>query len=138
MALQDRVAGFVRGRLEGGQAAGLACDEVERRHARRELRLVRRELGAHAVGRRHAPRAVEPAGARLAEEGVVMLVLSRQDVESLLDLDRLVDALADAFVDLSAGQASMPQRIAAFSGHGLLGVMPAYLPSADLLETKLV
>ena len=32
----------------------------------------------------------------------------------------------------------MPQRVAAFSGHGLLGVMPAYLPSADLLETKLV
>jgi ornithine cyclodeaminase len=32
----------------------------------------------------------------------------------------------------------MPQRIAAFSGHGLLGVMPAYLPSANFLETKLV
>jgi ornithine cyclodeaminase len=32
----------------------------------------------------------------------------------------------------------MPSRIAAFSGHGLLGVMPAYLPSANLLETKLV
>jgi ornithine cyclodeaminase/alanine dehydrogenase-like protein (mu-crystallin family) len=67
-----------------------------------------------------------------------MLVLARAEVEALLDLDELVDALADAFVDLSAGRASMPQRIAAFSGHGLLGVMPAYLPSADLLETKLV
>jgi alanine dehydrogenase len=67
-----------------------------------------------------------------------MLVLSRQDVEGLLDLDALVDALAEAFVDLSGGRASMPQRIAAFSGHGLLGVMPAYLPSANLLETKLV
>jgi ornithine cyclodeaminase len=55
-----------------------------------------------------------------------------------LDLDALVDALAQAFVDLSAGRASMPPRIAAFSGHGLLGVMPAYLPSANLLETKLV
>jgi ornithine cyclodeaminase len=67
-----------------------------------------------------------------------MLVLSRADVEALLDLDQLVDALADAFVDLSGGRASMPQRIAAFSGHGLLGAMPAYLPSANLLETKLV
>ena len=67
-----------------------------------------------------------------------MLVLSRNDVEALLDLDALVDALADAFVDLSGGRASMPQRVAAFSGHGLLGVMPAYLPSANLLETKLV
>ena len=65
-------------------------------------------------------------------------VLSRADVEALLDLDALVDALADAFVDLSGGRASMPQRVAALSGHGLLGVMPAYLTSANVLETKLV
>ena len=51
-----------------------------------------------------------------------MLVLTRDDVETLLDLDALVDALADAFVDLSEGRASMPQRVAAFSGHGLLGI----------------
>ena len=67
-----------------------------------------------------------------------MLVLARHEVETLLDLDALVDALAEAFVDLSEGRASMPQRVAAFSGHGLLGVMPAYLPSANVLETKLV
>jgi alanine dehydrogenase len=67
-----------------------------------------------------------------------LLVLTRDDVVALLDLDALVDALAGAFTDLSAGRASMPPRIAAFSGHGLLGVMPAYLPSANLLETKLV
>ena len=67
-----------------------------------------------------------------------MLVLTRVEVEALLDLDELVDALADAFVDLSEGRASMPQRVAAFSGHGLLGTMPAYLPSAGILETKLV
>ena len=67
-----------------------------------------------------------------------MLVLSRAEVETLLDLEALVDALAEAFVDLTEGRASMPQRVAAFSGHGLLGVMPAYLPSANMLETKLV
>jgi ornithine cyclodeaminase/alanine dehydrogenase-like protein (mu-crystallin family) len=67
-----------------------------------------------------------------------MLVLTREEVEQLLDLDAMVDALADAFVDLSEGRASMPQRVAAFSGHGLLGTMPAYLPSARILETKLV
>jgi alanine dehydrogenase len=67
-----------------------------------------------------------------------MLVLSRADVEALLDLDELVGALAEAFVDLSEGRASMPQRVAALSSHGLLGVMPAYLPSQDVLETKLV
>jgi len=67
-----------------------------------------------------------------------MLVLSQAEVERLLDLDALVDALAEAFVDLSSGRASMPPRVAAFSDHGFLGVMPAYLPSADILETKLV
>ena len=67
-----------------------------------------------------------------------MLVLSQEEIAGLLDLDALVDALADAFVDLSSGRASMPQRVAAFSDEGMLGVMPAYLPSSDVLETKLV
>ena len=67
-----------------------------------------------------------------------MKILSAADVEALLDLDALVDALGDAFVDLSSGRASMPQRVAALSGDGLLGVMPAYLSTADVLETKLV
>jgi alanine dehydrogenase len=67
-----------------------------------------------------------------------VLVLNAREVEELLDLDALVDALADGFVDVSSGAASMPPRIAAFSGSGLLGVMPAYLPSSDILETKLV
>ena len=62
-----------------------------------------------------------------------MLVLTRTDVEQLLDLDELVDALARAHADLSAGLASMPARIAAFAGDaGLLGAMPGYLPSAGL------
>jgi alanine dehydrogenase len=54
-------------------------------------------------------------------------------VEELLDLDALVDALADAHRELSDGKASMPPRIAAFAERsGLLGAMPAYLPSAGL------
>src|SRR5579884_3339703 len=61
-----------------------------------------------------------------------MLFLSRADVESLLDLDELIDALARAHVELSAGSVSMPARIAAFTPDGLLGTMPAYLPSAGL------
>src|SRR6202165_109927 len=69
-----------------------------------------------------------------------MLVLSRTDVVSLLDLDRLVDAVAAAMVDLSAGQASMPQRVAASVGHrnALLAGIPAFLPSTGALTTKLV
>ncbi len=63
-----------------------------------------------------------------------MLVLTRSQVEELLDLDALVEAVAAAQVDLSAGVASMPTRIAALvpEHEGLLGVMPAYLPSAGL------
>ncbi|CAN5359370.1 alanine dehydrogenase [soil metagenome] len=63
-----------------------------------------------------------------------MIFLSQEEVRDLLDLDKLVDALAAAHKDLSAGLASMPPRIAAMvpEQEGLLGVMPAYLPSAGL------
>jgi ornithine cyclodeaminase len=62
-----------------------------------------------------------------------VIVLSQEEVRELLDLDELVDALAAAHAELSAGEASMPPRIAAFAQNdGLLGVMPAYLPSAGL------
>ncbi|MDE3026009.1 MAG: ornithine cyclodeaminase family protein, partial [Acidobacteriota bacterium] len=61
-----------------------------------------------------------------------MLVLTRAEVEELLDLDALVEALAKAHAELSAGSASMPPRIAALAERGLLGAMPAYLPSAGL------
>jgi ornithine cyclodeaminase/alanine dehydrogenase-like protein (mu-crystallin family) len=69
-----------------------------------------------------------------------MLVLSRSDVESLVDLDQLVDAVASAMADLSAGQASMPPRVAAEvpARRGILAAMPAFLPSGKALTTKLV
>lgn len=69
-----------------------------------------------------------------------MLVLSRKDIEALLDLDALVDAVAAAMADLSAGRASMPSRIAAMVSErdALLAAMPAYLPSTGALATKLV
>ena len=74
------------------------------------------------------------------EEGRSVLVLSRQEVEGLLDPDRLVDALAQAMVDLSAGRCSMPSRIAAAvpQRDGMLAAMSAYLPSSQALATKLV
>jgi len=62
-----------------------------------------------------------------------VILLSEAEVQELLDLDALVDALADAHCELSDGKASMPPRIAAFAErNGLLGAMPAYLPSAGL------
>jgi ornithine cyclodeaminase/alanine dehydrogenase-like protein (mu-crystallin family) len=61
-----------------------------------------------------------------------MLVLTRAEVEELLDLDALEDALGRAHAELAVGAVSMPPRIAAFTPDGLLGAMPAYIPSAGL------
>lgn len=69
-----------------------------------------------------------------------MLILSTADVEALLDPDRLVDVVERAMTDLSAGTVSMPTRVAArVAGRdAMLAAMPAFLPSADALVTKLV
>ncbi|MCW3066337.1 MAG: ornithine cyclodeaminase [Solirubrobacterales bacterium] len=69
-----------------------------------------------------------------------MLLLGRAEVRELLDLDELIDALAVAMADLSAGRASVPARIAAFveERDGLLGAMPAYVPAIGVLASKLV
>jgi alanine dehydrogenase len=66
-----------------------------------------------------------------------VLVLSQDDVRRLLDLDELIDALAAAFAEVSAGRVSVPPRVAAFvPEQGLLAAMPGY--AAGVLETKLV
>ena len=39
-----------------------------------------------------------------------VLLLNRREVERLLDLDRLIEALGPAMADLSAGRVSMPPR----------------------------
>jgi alanine dehydrogenase len=67
--------------------------------------------------------------------GVLMaevLVLSEAEVAALLDVDELLDALADAFRGLSAGRASVPPRIAARAEQGILGAMPVHLPGVAL------
>ena len=65
-----------------------------------------------------------------------MLVLSRPDVERLLDVDVLLERLERAFVELSAGRASVPPRVAAFAPAGLLAAMPGYVDG--VLAAKLV
>lgn len=72
-----------------------------------------------------------------------MLFLDRNEVESLLDPDQLIDSLAEAMIDLSAGRVSMPARnvvqVAPKGGpRGLFAAMPAYLDSSKTLATKLV
>lgn len=69
-----------------------------------------------------------------------MLVLSRSQIEALLEIDALIDALATAMADLSAGRAAAPERVAALvpEQDGLLAAMPGYLPAGPVLMTKLV
>ena len=69
-----------------------------------------------------------------------MLLLSRNEVEGLIDLDALVDALAGGMVDLSNGRASVPSRVGALIAErdGLLAAMPGFTPSAGALAAKLV
>ena len=69
-----------------------------------------------------------------------MLVLTGPDVEALLNLDALIDALAAAMADLSAGRASVPDRVAALvpGQQAFLAAMPGFVPSADVLMAKLV
>lgn len=62
-----------------------------------------------------------------------MLVLTRREVEELLDLDALLEALATAHAELSGGQASLVPRVGAFAGEaGVLGAMPGHAPSSGL------
>jgi alanine dehydrogenase len=61
-----------------------------------------------------------------------VLVLSEAEVAALLDVDELLEALADAFRGLSGGRASVPARTAARAELGMLGAMPVYLPRVAL------
>jgi alanine dehydrogenase len=65
-----------------------------------------------------------------------LLVLTQDEVARLLDLDSLLDRLERAFVELSAGRASVPPRQAAFAPDGFLAAMPGYVDG--VLAAKLV
>ncbi len=69
-----------------------------------------------------------------------MLFLNQDQVRDLLDLDELVEAIALAMVDLSAGRASLPNRTAALvkDRNALLGAMPGFCPTVGVLASKLV
>jgi len=71
---------------------------------------------------------------------LAMLILNRQEVEKLLDLNRLVEALGPAMAELSAVGVSMPPRpvVRVPVWEGLLAVMPVFLGSTQTLATKLV
>jgi hypothetical protein len=58
-------------------------------------------------------------------------VLTGDEVAAVLDVDALIDALAPAMAHLSAGRASVPDRIGAVvtAVDGCLMAMPGYVPS---------
>ncbi|MDQ6879610.1 MAG: ornithine cyclodeaminase family protein [Candidatus Dormibacteraeota bacterium] len=67
-----------------------------------------------------------------------LLYLSRAEVERLLDIDAMLEALANALVIFSSGVTSVPPRTGArIPDVGLLGAMAGYVPGVAL-EAKLV
>jgi alanine dehydrogenase len=71
---------------------------------------------------------------------VKLRVLSAADIERALDEDELVDRLAESFAQLSAGRASMPNRIAVEvpERRGAVLLMGAHVEDRASLTTKLV
>lgn len=67
-----------------------------------------------------------------------LLYLTRAEVERLLDVEAMLDALAGAFIAFSSGTTSAPPRTGArVAKRGVLGAMLGYLPGTGL-EAKLV
>lgn len=66
-----------------------------------------------------------------------MLILTRKEVETLLDPHELLAALEDGFKALSAGQLNVPPRNQAIAPKGVLVGMPAFMPEHHM-SVKLV
>ena len=68
------------------------------------------------------------------------LLLDRQTIEGLLDMDKMIEILEQAFGELSTGSAIMPQRTAVADAdvNGWYAFMPAQLKSMGALGVKSV
>jgi ornithine cyclodeaminase/alanine dehydrogenase-like protein (mu-crystallin family) len=66
-----------------------------------------------------------------------MLILTRKEIETLLDPHELLSALEQGFKALSVGQLNIPPRNQAVAPKGVLVGMPAYMPG-KLMSVKLV
>lgn len=69
-----------------------------------------------------------------------MLILSRADVEKLLTLESLIEAMASAMDDLASGRGVAPNRTGVTLGapYRLLTAMPGFAATSNTLGTKLV
>ncbi|MCS4537758.1 MAG: ornithine cyclodeaminase family protein [Thaumarchaeota archaeon] len=70
----------------------------------------------------------------------MVLVLSREDIASVLEMDDVIDAVERAFVDFAKGKAKMPPRsIMDFpENDGWVGIMSAAIETAGSIGTKVV
>jgi alanine dehydrogenase len=67
-----------------------------------------------------------------------LLYLSREDVERLLNVDAMLDALGEVLIAFSAGITTVPPRVGIrVPDRGIMGTMPGYVPGVAL-EVKLV
>ncbi|MBI5962106.1 MAG: ornithine cyclodeaminase family protein [Chloroflexi bacterium] len=69
--------------------------------------------------------------------GVYMLILTREEIQQLLDPRELLIALEEGFKSLSANQMNVPPRNQVISPKGALLAMPAYMPG-QYMSVKLV
>jgi alanine dehydrogenase len=66
-----------------------------------------------------------------------MLILTRKEIETLLDPNELITVLEEGFKAVSANQLNVPPRNQAVAPKGILIGMPAYMPN-KLMSVKLV
>ena len=65
-------------------------------------------------------------------------ILSRAEVRSTITMAEAVDAMADAFEQLSTGRARVPLRVHQEAGGGMALLMSAFLPDARRIGVKIV
>ncbi|MBS7634361.1 ornithine cyclodeaminase family protein [Candidatus Bathyarchaeota archaeon] len=70
----------------------------------------------------------------------MVLMLSRSDLEKLLNMKDVMEYVETAFLELQSGTAILPMRatITLAEKHGWIGIMPAYLGRMGSLSTKIV
>lgn len=70
----------------------------------------------------------------------MVLILTRSDLERILSMEEVIEAVEHAFSELEAGTAILPRRVGVDISrkNGWVGVMPAYLEKTEALSTKIV
>ncbi len=67
-----------------------------------------------------------------------MLIISRKDIEKLLPVGEAISCVSRAYAELSAGTASVPDRIGVETEDGVTLIMPGHLSGEDSLAVKIV